>query len=231
MQDISFPHDWVVWNGKIITFHNLQDSSVGLTKIIDRGTAEQFACDEFYNASPNHLSQFKYLLKKCLETKLHKHAIKWFKNEKLFAFLPTQKDDAGNWQPRSHTWTKTKKKAKRKVVDIKYDLKDKTKVYNLKCLAFRTGFENLDNDWYLFLRPDWIFLWNNLTVCDSAFKNIQWLKKKERNMHVFNHFNFILHYLQPLQMESLFIEYKEYPFLKLEQIERLILLHVPDLFE
>ena len=36
-------------------------------------------------------------------------------------------DDTGNWQPRSHTWTKTKKKAKRKVVDIKYDLKDKTK--------------------------------------------------------------------------------------------------------
>ena len=39
-------------------------------------------------------------------------------------------------------------------------------------------------------------------------------------MHVFNHYNFILRYLQPSQMESLFMEYKDYPFLKLEQIEK-----------
>ena len=220
MQDISFPHDWIVWNGKIITFHNLQDNSVGLTKIIDRGTAELFACDEFYDSSPDHLSQFKYLLRKCLEAKLHKQKIKWFKNEKIFAFLPIQKDNFNNWQPRSHTWMKTKKIATRKVVDVKYDLKDKTKVFNLRSLAFRAGFENFDNEWFVFLKPEWIFLWNDLSVCDYAFKNIQWLKKTERNMHVFNHFNFILRYLQPSQMEPFFTEYKEYSFIKLEQIEK-----------
>ncbi|AGY53015.1 hypothetical protein BRDCF_p388 [Bacteroidales bacterium CF] len=220
MQDISFPHDWLVWDGKIITFHNLQDDSVGLTRIIDRGTAEQFLCEEFYDTSPDHLSQFKYLLKKCIETKLHKQKIKWFKEEKLFAFLPISKDDAGRWQPRSQSWTKTKKSATRKVVDIMYDIKDKTKIFNLRSLAFRIGFENFDNEWYLFLKPEWIFLWNDLKVCDYAFKNIQWLKKTERNMHVFNHFNFILRYLQPSQMESLFTEYNDYPFLKLEQIEK-----------
>jgi len=90
----------------------------------------------------------------------------------------------------------------------------------MRCLAFRTSFENLDNDWYLSLKPEWIFLWSNLQVCDYAFKNIQWLKKTERNMHVFNHFNFILRYLQPSQTESLFTEYKDYPFIKLEQIEK-----------
>ena len=39
-------------------------------------------------------------------------------------------------------------------------------------------------------------------------------------MHVFNHFNFILRYLQPSNMESMFNEYKEYPFLKIENIEK-----------
>lgn len=39
-------------------------------------------------------------------------------------------------------------------------------------------------------------------------------------MHVFNHFNFILRYLQPSQTESLFTEYRDYPFLKLEKIEK-----------
>ena len=222
MQDVSFPHDWIAWNGKIITFHNLQDDNVGLTKIIDKGTTEVFSCDEFYDTSSDHLSQFKYLLKKCLETKLHKLRIKWFREEKLFAFLPIQQDDSGNWQPRSVEWKKTTKSATRKVVDIKFNLKDKSKVFNIKCLAFRTGFESFDNEWYLSLKPEWIFLWDDFKVChiDIAVKNIQWLKKTERNMHVFNHFNFILHYLQPPQIDSLFDEFKDYPFIKLKQIEK-----------
>lgn len=219
MNDISFPHDWIVWNSKIITFHDLQDDSVGLTKIIDRGTAESFDCDEFYDTSTEQMSQFKYLLKKCLESKLHKLKIKWIKDEKLFAFLPIQKDDLGRWQSRSIEWTKTKKKATRKVVEIKRNLKNKEDVFNMRCLAFRTGFENFDNDWYLYIKPEWIFLWSDLKVCDLAYKNIQWLKKTERNMHVFNHFNFILRYLQPSQMESIFNEYREYPFIKIENIE------------
>lgn len=220
MNDISFPHDWLVWGGKLITFHDLQDSSVSLTKIIDKGTAESFACNEFYASSPDHLSQFKYLLKKCLEAKLHKLKIKWIKDEKLFAFLPIQKDDLDRWQPRSIEWTKTIKKATRKVVEIKRDLKNKDEVFNMRCLAFRTGFENFDKDWYLSLKPEWIFLWSDLQVCSLAFKNIQWLKKKERNMHVFNHFNFILRYLQPPLSESIFLEFKDYPFLKIGNIEK-----------
>lgn len=220
MKGISFPHDWIVWNGKIITFHNLQDDSVGLTEIIDKGTAETFSCDEFYDISLDHLSQFKYLLKRCLESKLHKLKIKWFREEKVFAFLPIQKDDLERWQPRSIEWTKSIKRATRKVVEIKMNLKNKEEIFNLRCLAFRTSFENFDNDWYLSLKPEWIFLWSDLRVCHLAFKNIQWLKKTERNMHVFNHFNFILHYLQPPQMASIFDEYKDYQFIKLKKIEK-----------
>ena len=38
-------------------------------------------------------------------------------------------------------------------------------------------------------------------------------------MHVFNHFNFILRYLQPSPSESMFPEYEDYPFLSLGKIE------------
>lgn len=219
MNEISFPHDWIVWDEKLITFHNLQDETIGLTKIIDKGTVEQFSCDEFYSSTQNHLSQFKYLLKKCLETKLHKLKIKWIKDEKLFAFLPIQKDDIGRWQPRAIEWTKSIKKATRKVVEIKRNIKNKEEVFNMRCLAFRTSFENFNPDWYLSIKPEWIFLWSDLRVCDLAYKNIQWLKKAERNMHVFNHFNFILRYLQP-SSESMFLEFKDYPFLKIGSIEK-----------
>jgi len=220
MLDVSFPHDWIVWDNRIITFHNLQDDAVGLTKIIDKGTVDPFSCDEFYNTSADHSSQFKYLLKRCLEAKLHKLKIKWIKDSKLFAFIPTQQDAEGRWQSRSIEWTKTAKRATRKVVEVKRNLKDKEKVFNMRCLAFRTGFENFDGDWYLSIKPEWIFLWSDFGVCDLAFKNIQWLKKTERNMHVFNHFNFILRYLQPPQTDSLFNEYKGYQFLKMRDIEK-----------
>ncbi len=220
MQDISFPHDWIVWDGKLITFHNLRDDSVGLTKIIDKGTAEPFTCDEFYDASEDHLSQFKYLLKKCLETKLHKLKIKWIKDEGLFAFIPVQQDDSHRWQHRSIEWSKTIKKATRKVVEVKRNLKNKEEVFNMRSLAFRTRFEQLDNDWFLSIKPEWVFLWPDLRVSTLAFKNIQWLKKTERNMHVFNHFNFILRYLQPSASESLFAEYNDYQFIRLGQIEK-----------
>jgi len=220
MKEISFPHDWIVWDSKIITFHNLQNDTIGLTKIIDKGTAESFTCDEFYNLSPDNLSQFKYLLKKCLETKLHKLKIKWIKDKKLFAFLPVQQDELKRWQSRSIEWTKSIKKATRKVVEVKRNLKNKEDVFNMRCLAFHTGFEIFNLDWYLSIKPDWIFLWSDFKVCDLAYKNIQWLKKTERNMHVFNHFNFILRYLQSTESESIFIEYRDYPFLKIGNIEK-----------
>jgi hypothetical protein len=166
------------------------------------------------------MSVFKYLLKSCLETKLHKMGIKWIKEEGLFAFIPNQKDNEDRWLSREIQWHKTNKKATRKVVDVKRDLKNKEDIFNLKCLAFKSKFEYFDNEWFLMIKPDWIFLWKNLTVCPSAFENLQWLKKTEKNMHVFNHFNFILKYLQPPISETLFTEYREYPFLKIGQIEK-----------
>jgi hypothetical protein len=220
MKGISFPHDWVLWGKSILTFHNLQDSTVPLTEIVDRGTAERLACDEVYGSSEDNLFIFKYLLKKCWEAKLHKLKIKWIKEEGLFAFIPVQNDDVGRWMHRSVEWSKTTKKATRKVVEVKRNLKNKEEVFNMRCLAFKSRFEQLGDDWFVSIKPEWIFLWPDFRASSLAFKNIQWLKKTERNMHVFNHFNFILRYLQPSASESLFAEYNDYPFIRLGQIEK-----------
>jgi hypothetical protein len=220
LKDIRFPGDWVLSGDSILTFHDLQDSSLPLTEIIDSGTAERFSCDEIYDASPDDMSNFKFLLKRCLETKLYKLKIKWIKELGLFAFIPNQKDNQDRWQSRSAEWQKGNKKATRKIVDVKRNLKNEEEVFNMRCLAFRTRFEHFENNWFLAIKPEWVFLWPDFRVSNLAFKNIQWLKKTERNMHVFNHFNFILRYLQPSSSTSLFDEYKDYPYLKLGQIEK-----------
>lgn len=220
LKEIRFPGDWILWGDSILTFHDLQDPSLPLGEIIDLGTAERFTCEEVYNNSKDDLSTFKFLLKKCLETKLHKLKIKWIREEGLFAFIPNQKDDLDRWTDRQAEWIKGKKKATRKVVDVKRNLKNKNEVFNMRCHAFRTKFELFDDEWFLSIKPEWIFLWPDLRVSALGFKNIQWLKKTERNMHVFNHFNFIMRYLQPSVTEPLFDEYKDYPYLKIGRIEK-----------
>jgi hypothetical protein len=219
MNNVSFSRDWVLYGDYIMTFHNLQNHSCPLSKIIDVGTAERFLCEEIYKQSQDKMSVFKNLLKRCLETKLHKLDIKWLRKEELFAFIPTQKYDNGQWISKKIQWQK-QNKATRTVVSIKMYLKDKEKIYNMQCLAFRSKFEYFDNEWFLMINPDWIFLWEDLSVCPSAFENIQWLKKTERNMQVFNHFNFILKYLQP-NGPSLFSKFEEYRFLTIGEIEKI----------
>lgn len=189
-----------------------------LREIIDTGTIEEIGCEDFYTLTKENEAAFKYLLKRCFETKVHKREIKWIKTAGLFAFVPINKDANGNWLKRCIRWQKTKKKAKRTVVDPKPDLKDRSKIFNLKCLAFRVKFEFLDTKWYLNLKPDWIFLWNDLTECTLAFEKIQYLKRVERNAIVFNHFNFILNQLQPSSSNKLFPEMNDYPFLTLGSI-------------
>lgn len=218
MKDIRFPRDWIIDGKSLITFHNLYDSSMPLREIIDTGTIEEIGCEDFYTLTKENEAAFKYLLKRCFETKVHKREIKWIKTAGLFAFVPINKDANGNWLKRCIRWQKTKKKAKRTVVDPKPDLKDRSKIFNLKCLAFRVKFEFLDTKWYLNLKPDWIFLWNDLTECTLAFEKIQYLKRVERNAIVFNHFNFILTQLQPSNSNKLFPEMNDYPFLTLGSI-------------
>jgi hypothetical protein len=219
MKNISFPHDWVLDGRYLLTFHDLQDHSIPLTQVIDRGTVERLSCDEYYCSDEGKMSRFKYLLKKCLEAKLYKLNIKWINDEGLFAFTPIQKNKEGQWLPRTITWSKTNKKSTRTVVDVIRNLKNKNEVFNLKCLAFRSKFEFIDNEWLLSLKPEWIFLWSDFKVCPFGYKSIQWMKRVERNMHVFNHFNFILNYLQP-SGQSLFPEFRDYPFLTIGQIEK-----------
>lgn len=203
----------------ILTFHDLHDDSDPLTQIIDKGTVEQLSCDEYYSQSQHELLIFKHLLRNCFQTKLYKKNIIWLKKEGLYVFYPIQKDKSGQWISRQIQWIKTSKNVKRTVVFRKMNLKDENSVYSLKCLAFKSNFEYFDNEWFISIKPDWIFLWNNLTVCPFEYKSIQWLKRAERNMHVFNHFNFILKYLQPTE-SSLFTEYEDYKYLTISDIEK-----------
>ncbi|MBL1214688.1 MAG: DUF4062 domain-containing protein [Ignavibacteriae bacterium] len=212
---IIFPHDWTIYKKQILTFHNLSDSDVALSKICDLGTVTPLYCSEFYNQSLDQLSVFKTLLAKCLQTKLYRLNIKWYKDEKLFAFLPVSKDSKDRWINRKIEWTKTKRNS-RTVTKTTYSLKDPNKISSTRHLAFEAKFYFLNEEWFVAIKPDWLITWKDFEASKYGFEKIQYIKQKEKNIHVFNHLNFILWYLQPDRTLPLFNEYTEYKFLKIE---------------
>ena len=213
-KNIRFPHDWTIFKKQIITFHDLTDHSLPLGQICDLGTVEPISCDEFYSGSEDLMNVFKTLLAKCLRTKLFKVNIKWFKTEKLFAFMPTTKNSLEKWVNRKITWTRGKT-VSRTVVKIIYGKKDPNKLSSARHLAFAAKFHLIDSKWYVSIKPDWLITWGNFSPSKFGFEKIQYLKRREKNIHVFNHLNFILWYLQPDSSLQLFEEYEEYRFLKI----------------
>ncbi|MCB0747821.1 MAG: DUF4062 domain-containing protein [Ignavibacteriae bacterium] len=213
-KEIVFPRDWTIFKKQIITFHDLSEDNLPLTKICDSGTVTPIDCEEFYEQSLDHLSVFKTLLAKCLQTKLYKLNIRWYKNDKLFAFLPVSKNEQGKWINRKIEWTKIKKNS-RTVTKTTYSTKDPDKISSTRHLAFKTQFHFLDDKWFISIKPDWFLTWGDFHPNKYGYEKIQYIKKKERNIHVFNHLNFILWYLQPDKTIELFKEYREYKFLKI----------------
>ena len=72
----------------------------------------------------------------------------------IFAFIPKNKDLKNNWLSRTITWKKDNKQSTRTVVDVRMKYQNENEIKNLKCLAFRIKFENLDNQWFLSINPD-----------------------------------------------------------------------------
>lgn len=213
-KNIRFPHDWTCHGGKLITFHDLTDHSLPLSQIIDLGTVTPLNCDEFYEQSENELRVFKSLLRNCLKSKLHKLQIRWFKDERLFAFMPVTKDPLGRWKNREVTWTR-KKEATRTIVKCSYKRDEPMVVHNMWHLSFATDFYHFDNRWFMTVKPDWLITYRDFRVSWFGGKYIAAQKRLERNIHVFNHLNFILWYLQPDDSDLLFTEFADYKFLKI----------------
>lgn len=219
-KNIRFPHDWVCHGSQLITFHNLQDHSLPLAGVIDLGTATPLSCDEFYSQSVDAMKVFKSLLRNCLKAKLHKLKVNYYKDEKLFAFMPVTQNEKGKWQNRKVEWTK-KHKASRTVVKVTYSTKNPEKMSSARHLSFGANFHFFEGIWYVSIKPDWLITWADFRPSKLGFEKIQYIKGEEKNIHIFNHLNFILWFLQPEDSAPLFDEYKDYPFLMIESFAKL----------
>lgn len=212
--DLRFGVDWVCHENKIITFHNLDDETKPITKVIDTGTVTIFSPDEFYSVDDNYERVFKYLLGECLRQKLYHQGVIWQHEEKLYIF--SEMNDEAR---RVETWL-GKRKGERLVFErIMKDNKPDEVLY-CKHFAFRTQYKRFGENWYLLIKPDWFFSYNGYSRNDYKSDDIDFLKKKERNYHVHNHLRFITFFLKPKMQMDLFEEKRVYPFLSFGELAK-----------
>lgn len=190
--DIKFSSDWIDLNKQLYTFHDLSNTNHEISKVIDLGTRETILCEDFYSTSKDHERAFKALLKFCFSKYAHFLGIDFNHDEDLYIFACEDEDRV----VRSETWMTGKRRATRDVIKVKIHKKSNT-VWYYTHLAFSIAFKYYQNEWFLEISPDWFITRDGFKKHYSMNKEVaSWLKRKERNLHVFNNTKFIANYLK-----------------------------------
>lgn len=215
--EINPPGDWVLFENSIISFHDLSNTNFSLTKVLDLGTVESFSSDEFYSTNDDYNRVFKNLLRKCIGRKLHHMNIKYYKDKGMYVYMAEDEKLA----KRLERWH-GKNDATRTVFEAKMKKKDETQIFYCKHFAFRTNFYDFDNKWYVAISPEWFITYDGKKESFYGYKQISYLKKKERNNQVFSHLKFITHQLNKRLKDDLFNTQFDYKFLTFKSLESVV---------
>ncbi len=194
------PSGYEAHSNQVLTFHDLQASDNPFRSVIDSGTVTLIKPKEFYLIDPDQEARFKSLLRLSLQEKLYHKRIQWMFKDNLFAFLPHNDDDL----LREEVW-QGEKRNERRVYERKLSKKNADKIYTCKHFAFSTEFVRIDDRWFVALTPEWYFSFPP-GYRRSAFadEQLSWLKRREVNLTVRNHFEFLVSYLKGLDTADLF---------------------------
>lgn len=198
--NLRVPSDYEVSSNQLITFHPLDDSQGPFGPLIDLGTVTPLQPREFYGVNEDNERIFKSLLRFTLQYKLFKHRIRWMHEDGIFVFLP--KEDADYL--REETWTGLKTNTRR-VYERKLNKNDPNKTFICKHFAFAADFLQDNGRWYVALTPDWYFSYgDDYRRSRFADESIKWLKAREVNRTVSDHFRFLSSWLAALDQDDLF---------------------------
>ena len=211
---LRFSSDWTIYDGQVVTFHDLHQQGLPLAQLVDIGTVTDLATGEYHDIDANYRRAFKTLLRLCLQQLLYKRGVFWQHRAGLFCFAPT--DDGA--RERNESWT-DRKNATRVVFKRvpKRDAPDD--IYYCKHLAFRAAFHVFDSIWYVSIKPEWFFSSDGYRRWFWGAEKIDYLKRVEKNQTVFNHVKFLSYFLR--RQPDLFSEVPVYPFLTFRPMESL----------
>ena len=211
-QELRFAADWTVYDGQVMTFHDLRQPDLPLARLVDAGTVTELPPQDYHEIDDNYRRAFKSLLRFCLQQLLYPRGVFWQHKERLFCFGPRDDQEAKRYE----SWTTTKR-ATRVVFERvpKRNAPDETYCY--KHLAFRATFHSFGSRWYMSVKPEWFFSFDGYNRWFRSADSTTFLKRKEKNQHVFNHVKFIAHFLRPRRNLDLFTDAPVYRFLTFGQ--------------
>ena len=199
-------NDWVLYEGRLLTFRNISDENEGLNRVVNAGTIEQVDSLHFSTISEDTNRVFKYLLKETLKELCKTKGIEWFNKRGIFRFAnnpiaPKQKKM--KWKGRKEA-TKT----------VIFEMMNKKEghIICFRNLAFRASFESFDDKWYLVINPTWSFT-NPGGYKESRFEPdyMSGIKRLENNNAIYNYFRFFGYYLTYYDLFT-----KDFPHLKIQ---------------
>lgn len=194
----KLPSGYEARERKLVTFHNLEAATNAFSDIYDLGTVTPLSLKEFTRIDVNHERVTKSLLRFTLQEQLHRHRVRWQHEEGLFYFLP----EVEGGLLRRIPW-KDKKSATRTVVIYSASKKDPTKG-GFRHLAFAVDFVEIDERWFMAIRPDWYFSTNpDYRISPISAKLLKYIKGQELNQDVEQHFRFLCSWLRMLEADDL----------------------------
>ena len=211
LEDKKFSNDWIVREKKIITFHDLRQSSIPLSYIVDVGTVEEFNSIDYSTLSLDYLNNIKSLVNKCLQKQLYYKGVSWQHESKSYIFNPIFEGQS----KRQFEWH-GKVDATRTVYEVKFKKTKPEEVLYHKHFAFKTRIHYLNDCFYLEINPDWFFSFNGYSTSYYNKDSVTYLKKTEHNNNVKQHFNFLIYFLVQPSKPDIF---KDPTAIKLEQIK------------
>lgn len=184
-QELNFSSDWIVHNKRIITFHDLNDGDLPLSKIVEP-PIDELTTQELYSVNDDYRNVFKTLLRFCLQQKLYKLGYEWQNGEELFRFItPLTLEDGLKVK---EEW-KGDKRATRTI--FKANFYEKFKVYYCQHFAFSVVVKDFNDEWFVCISPTWTVSINGKQKSQVSHKRVKALKRLERNKSVYNHLRFI----------------------------------------
>ncbi|GMN08912.1 hypothetical protein MTsPCn9_06320 [Croceitalea sp. MTPC9] len=184
-------NDWLLREGKLITFRNLSDDQEFFSQLVDKGTITAVKSKEYYDDNSDYLRIFKNLLRNTLRQDLFVRGLEWINTKKLLRFGMVDRE---NPAPKEIRW-KAKNYATKTVISEIINKKEKH-IICYRHLAFIPSFELINNVWYLAINSTWSFT-NPGGYKTSRFEKdyISGIKRLENNKTIYYFYKFWCYFL------------------------------------
>jgi hypothetical protein len=183
--------DWLLREGRILTFKNLNDDNEFFSQLVDKGTITEIDCLDYYDDSQDNLRIFKNLLRNTLRQDVYHRGLEWVGKKGLLRF---KMDNRAKPDIKKIQW-KAKNIAVKTVISEVINKKE-GHVVCYKHLAFIPSFEIINNNWYLTLNSTWSFT-NPGGYKTSRFEKdyLSGIKRLENNKTIYYFYKFWSYYL------------------------------------